>query len=55
MLSVNLDQNFEEELAHYAYMASVLTEWINNEGLESQLSAIDVLIWWAMMREPAEA
>jgi hypothetical protein len=36
-------------------MASVLTEWINNEGLESQLSAIDVLIWWAMMSEPVEA
>jgi hypothetical protein len=54
MLSVNLDQNFEEELAHYAYMASVLTEWISNEKLGNRLSAIDVLIWWASSA-PAEA
>ena len=54
MLSVNLDQNFEEELALYTYMASVLTEWISNENLSSRLSAIDVLIWWASCA-PAEA
>tara|TARA_R110002074_G_scaffold214131_2_gene383924 strand:+ start:336 stop:503 length:168 start_codon:yes stop_codon:yes gene_type:complete len=55
MLSIDLDQSFEEQLAHYAYMASVLGEWISSEGMENRLSAIDVLLWWAMMNEPAEA
>jgi hypothetical protein len=55
MLNISLDQSFEEQLTHYAYMANVLGEWISSEGLEGKLSAIDVLLWWAMMNEPAEA
>jgi len=54
MLNTHLEQDFEEELAHYAYMASVLTEWISNDGIGNSLSAIDVLIWWSMSA-PADA
>jgi len=55
MLNIDLNQSFEEQLSHYAYMANVIGEWINSEGMEGKLSAIDVLLWWAMMNEPAEA
>ena len=54
MLNLNIDQSFEEELAAYSYMASVLGEWIAAEGIQNQLSAIDVLLWWSQ-QDRAEA
>ena len=42
MLNLNMDEDFEQELATYSYMASVLTEKI-----QDKLSAIDVLLWWS--------
>tara|TARA_R110002074_G_scaffold134272_1_gene278325 strand:+ start:1574 stop:1738 length:165 start_codon:yes stop_codon:yes gene_type:complete len=47
MLNLNMDEDFEQELATYSYMASVLTEWINGEKIQDKLSAIDVLLWWS--------
>ena len=54
MLNLNIDPSFEEELAAYSYMASVLGEWIAAEGIQNQLSAIDVLLWWSQ-QDRAEA
>jgi len=54
MLNLNANQDFEQELATYSYMASVLSEWIIGEKRKDSLSAIDVLLWWSRS-ESAEA
>jgi hypothetical protein len=47
MLNLATSQDFEQELATYSYMASVLSEWIIAEKMQDSLSAIDVLLWWS--------
>ena len=54
MFNLNMDEDFEQELATYSYMASVLGEWIIGEKLQDSLTAIDVLLWW-VRSDTAEA
>ena len=49
MLSTN--SSFEEQLAVYSYMASVVSEWIHDTGEQEKISAIDILLWWSRCDE----